>query len=156
MKPQVPEACAAFVGLDWAEAKHDSCLHVAGAMRREFLRLAHRPAGIDAGGCTLRTRVHGQPIALCLELTKGPMVSALQHEDFLGLLPVNPLTGAKDREAFTPSRATDDPTDAALQGALLLKHRDKRPPLVPQSPTMRALAQLVEHRPGASSVPTSG
>src|SRR5712691_12497058 len=66
--------------------------------------------------------------------------------DFLVLFPVNPLTVAKYREAFTPSRAKDDPTDAELQVALLLKHRDKLQPLQPQSPAMRALAQLVEHR----------
>src|SRR5262249_30434958 len=60
--------------------------------------------------------------------------------------PVNPLTVARYREAFTPSRAKDDPTDAELQVEILLKHRDKLTPLRPQSPTMRALAQLVEHR----------
>ena len=146
MKPQVPEAFAAFVGLDWADAKHDICLQVAGSTRREFLRLEHRPEVIDAWVCTLRTRFNGQPIAVCLELNKGPIVSALQNYDFLVLFPVNPLTVAKYREAFTPSRAKDDPTDAELQVELLLKHRDKLTPLVPQSPTMRALAQLVEHR----------
>ena len=123
MKPQAPEAFAAFVGLDWADAKHDICLQVAGSARREFLRLEHRPEVIDAWGCTLRTRFNGQPIAICLELNKGPLVSALQNYDFLVLFPVNPLTVAKYREAFTPSRATDDPTDAELQVELLLKHR---------------------------------
>ena len=146
MKPQAPEAFAAFVGLDWADATHDICLQVAGAARREFLRLAHRPEGIDAWVCTLRTRCNGQPLAVCLELNKGPIVSALQNYDFLVLVPVNPLTVATYREAFTPSRAKDDPTDAELQVEILLKHRDKLTPLVPQSPTMRALAQLVEHR----------
>ena len=53
---------------------------------------------------------------------------------------------ARDREAFTPSRAKDDPTDAALQVEMLLKHRDTLTPLTPQSPAMRALAQLVEDR----------
>ena len=81
-------------------------------------------------------------------------MSALQNSDFLVLFPVNPLTVAKYREAFTPSRAKDDPTDAALQVELLLKHRDKLKPLQPQRPAMRALAQLVEHA-GASSVPKS-
>src|SRR4029453_7482311 len=53
---------------------------------------------------------------------------------------------ARYREAFTPSRAKDAPTDAALQLELLLTHRDKLRPRQPQSPTMRARAQLVEHR----------
>src|SRR5262245_24468581 len=142
MQPQAPEACAAFVGLALADATHDSCFQVAGSPRREFLRLDHRPAVIDAWGCTLRTRFNGQPIAICLELNKGPMVSALQNYDFLVLFPVNPFTLAKYREAFTPSRAKDDPTDAELQVELLLKHRDKLTPLSPQRATMRALAQL--------------
>ena len=94
----------------------------------------------------LRTRFNGQPVAVCLELNKGPIVAALRKYDFLVLFPVNPFTLAKYREAFTPSRAKDDPTDAELQVELLLTHRDKLTPLTPQSPTMRALAQLVEHR----------
>jgi transposase len=146
MKPQAPEAFAAFIGLDWADAKHDICLQAAGSERREFLVLEHRPEAIDAWVQTLRTRFHGQPVAVCLELNKGPIVSALRNDDFLVLFPVNPLPVAKYREAFTPSRAKDDPTDAELQVELLLKHRDKLAPLRPQSPAMRALAQLVEPR----------
>jgi transposase len=137
---------AAFVGLDWADAKHDVCLHATGTARRAFLRFAHRPEAIDAWGQTLRTRFHGHPVAVCLELNKGPIVSALRNYDFLVLFPVNPLTVARYREAFTPSRAKDDPTDAELQVELLLTHRDKLQPLQPQSPAMRALAPLVEYR----------
>src|SRR5215470_12989062 len=146
MKPQVSEAFAAFVGLDWADAKHDVCLQAAGTAPREFLSLEHSPEAINTWVQTLRTRFHGQPVAVCLELNKGPIVSALRNYDCLVLFPVNPLTVAKYREAFTPSRAKDDPTDAELQVDILLKHRDKLTPLRPQSPTMRALAQLVEHR----------
>jgi transposase len=146
MKPQALEAFAAFIGLDWADAKHDICLQAAGSERREFLVLEHSPEAIDTWVQTLRTRFHGQPVAVCLELNKGPIVSALRQYDFLVLFPINPFTLAKYREAFTPSRAKDDPTDAELQVELLLKHCDKLTPLTPQSPTMRALAQLVEHR----------
>ena len=146
MQPQVPEAFAAFVGLDWADAKHDVCLQAAGTAQREFLSLDHSPEAINTWVQTLRTRFNGQPVAVCLELKKGPIVSALRTYDCLVLFPVNPLTVAKYREAFTPSRAKDDPTDAELQVEILLKHRDKLTPLRPQSPAMRALAQLVEHR----------
>jgi transposase len=141
-----PEEFAAFVGLDWADAKHDVCLQATGTTRREFLSFAHRPEAIDAWVQTLRTRFHGHPVAVCLELNKGPIVSALRKYDFLVLFPVNPLTVARYREACTPSRAKDDPTDAELQVELLLKHRDRLKPLQPQSPAMRALTQLVEHR----------
>ena len=139
-------AFAAFVGIDWADAKHDGCLQTAGSVKREYFQLEHTPEAIDAWVTMLRTRFNGQPVAICLELTKGPLVSALRKYDFLVLFPLNPLTLARYREAFTPSRAKDDPTDAALQLELLLTHRDKLQPLQPQSPAMRALAQLVEHR----------
>jgi transposase len=140
------DAFAAVVGLDWADAKHDICLQAAGSEKREFSVLEHQPDTIDEWVSTLHARFKGQPIAICLELKKGPLVSALRKYDFLVLFPVNPLTLARYREAFAPSQAKDDPTDAELQLELLLKHRDKLKPLQPQSPTMRALEQLVEHR----------
>src|ERR671936_2674815 len=135
-------AFAAFVGIDWADAKHDGCLQAAGAAKRECFQLEHTPEAIDAWVTTLRTRFDGQPVAICLELNKVPLVSALRKYDFLVLFPINPLTLARYREAFAPSHAKDDPSDAELQLALLLTHRDKLQPLNPQTPMMRALTQL--------------
>src|SRR5262247_3344703 len=146
MERGTQEEFAALVGLDWADAKHDVCLQATGTARREFLSFEHPPEAIDAWVTTLRTRFHGHPVAVCLELDKGPLVSALRQYDFLILFPLHPLTLARYRAAFTPSRAKDDPTDAELQLELLCTHRDKLQPLTPQSPTMRALSQLVEHR----------
>jgi transposase len=143
----LPEAeFAAFIGIDWADAKHDVCLQAVGSDTREFSRFEHKPEAIDAWAQVVQQRFAGRPVAVCLELNKGPLVYALRQYAFLILFPVNPLTLAKYREAFTPSHAKDDPTDAELQLELLLKHRDKLKPLKPQSPAMRALEQLVEHR----------
>jgi transposase len=143
----LPEAeFAAFIGIDWADAKHDVCLQAVGSDTREFSRLEHKPEAIDAWAQAVQQRFAGRPVAVCLELNKGPLVYALRQYAFLILFPVNPLTLAKYREAFTPSHAKDDPTDAELQLELLLKHRDTLKPLKPQSPAMRALEQLVEHR----------
>src|SRR5215813_240606 len=146
MTPTSHTTFAPFVGIDWADAKHDGCLQAAGSAKRECFQLEHTPTAIDAWVTTLRTRFHGHPVALCLELNKGPLVFALRKYDLLGLFPINPLTVARYRAAFTPSRAKDDPTDAALQLALLLTHRDKLQPLNPHSLTRRALEQLVAHR----------
>ena len=79
MKPMSQEEFAAFVGLDWADATHDVCVQATGTERRAFLILAHRPEAIAAWGHTLRTRCNGQPGAVCLELPKGPIVSALRQ-----------------------------------------------------------------------------
>src|SRR5262245_56764952 len=146
MQPMSPEEFAAFVGLDGADAKHDVCIQAAGTARREFGGFAHSPEAIAAWVQPLRTRFNGQPLAVCLARKPGPMVSAPRQYDFLGLFPGNPLTLAQYRAAFPPSHAQGDPTDAALQGERLLKHRDQLPPLTPQRPPRRALAQLVESR----------
>ncbi len=137
---------AAFVGLDWADAKHDLCLQAADADKHEASVLQHTPEAIDEWVRTLRQRFQGKPIAIALELDKGPIVAALQKYDCLVLFAINPLTLARYREAFTTSRAKDDPSDAQLQLELLLKHRDKLNRLQPQSAEMRALSQLVEDR----------
>lgn len=85
-------------------------------------------------------------MAVCLELSKGPLVNALCKYDFLVLFPVNPKSLARYRTVFNSSGAKDDPTDAELQLDLLCKHRDRLTALAPQSAAMRSLRQLVEHR----------
>lgn len=148
MKPQRPPShdFAASIGLDWANTKHDICLQAAGCETRESSVLAHKPESIDEWARNLRQRFKGRPIALALELDKGPIVTALRKYDFLVLFPVNPTTLAKYREAFSPSGAKDDPTDAELVLELLLTHPERFKPLNPQSAQMRTLEQLVEQR----------
>jgi transposase len=137
---------AAFIGLDWSDGKHDLCLQVAGSQARETLQLEHRPEVIDEWARTLRQRFGGRPVAIILELTKGPIVYALREYEFLVLFPLHPATLAKYREVFAPSGAKDDPTDAELALDFLLKHPEKLHPLNPQSARMRTLLQLVEMR----------
>ena len=146
MKSQPDVAFAAFAGIDWSDTKHDICLQAAHSAEREFAVLAHRPAAIEAWAGALRQRFQGQPVAVCLELAKGPLVSALQKYDFLVLFPVHPATLAKYREAFAPSHAKADPTDAQLALELLLRYRAKLKALTPQSVPMRMLLRLVEQR----------
>ena len=140
------EGFAACIGIDWADAKHDLCLQAEGCERRESSTLEHTPEAISVWANSLRRRFGGKPVAICLELNKGPLVYALSEYDFVVLFPVNPLTVARFREAFATSGAKDDPSDAELQLELLLKHRDRLQPLNPSSPAIRALEQLVEHR----------
>jgi hypothetical protein len=94
----------------------------------------------------MRERFGGAPIAVCLELSQGPIVSALLEQDCFVLFPVQPTALARDRLAFTPSRAKDDPTDAELALELLLRHPEKLKRLQPESADMRALRRLVETR----------
>jgi transposase len=146
MKAQSANDFAAFLGIDWADAKHDICLQPADSNQRERDVLSHRPEAIDQWACSLRRRFQGRPVAVCLEIAKGPLVYALQKYDFLILFPINPAMLAKYREAFTSSQAKDDPTDAEYQLEILVRHRDKLRALKPQSAPLRTLRSLVEQR----------
>ncbi len=137
---------AAFVGIDWANSKHDICLQSAGSDQREPSQIQHTPQAISAWVKTLQQRFGHQPIAVCCELRKGPLLYALTKYPQLVLFPLNPASVAKYREAFTPSHAKDDPSDAELQCDLLQRHFNRFRPLMPDSPKMQALQQLVEYR----------
>lgn len=134
----------AFIGIDWADAKHDICIQSADD-EREFDVIPHKVELIDEWACAMRQRF-GSPIAVAVELSKGPIVYALQKHDCFVIFPVNPSTLAKYREAFQPSRAKDDPTDAELAVDLIIRHHERFKPLQPQSVEIRMLVSLVEQR----------
>ena len=146
MKTSSDSEFAAFVGIDWADRKHDVCLQAAGSSKRELSVLPHRPEAIAQWAEGLRQRFGGRPIAVCLEIAKGPLVYALQRYAFLVLFPVNPTTLAKYRETFCVSGAKDDPSDAQLALELLITHPEKLTRLNPERGPVRVLQQLVEQR----------
>ena len=69
----------------------------------------------------------------------------MQYE-FLVLYPVNPKALARYREAFHPSGAKDDPTDAALLLDLVQTHRAQLRPWRPETVAARKLQLLCEQR----------
>lgn len=145
MKTWDKEDFAAFIGIDWADQKHDVCLRAAGTASVEQCVIEHSADAIEQWAAKLRDRFTA-PVAVALELAKGPLVHALQQYDHLVLFPIQPNAVAKYREAWAPSGAKDDPTDAALIEEMLERHFDKMKPLSPQSEAMRGLQQLVEDR----------
>jgi transposase len=137
---------AALIGIDWSDAKHDVCVYGCEDQMFNSSVIQHKPEAIEAWAKGLQQQFGGKPIAVCLEQKRGPLIYALCKYDFFVLFPVNPQTVAKYRQAFAPSRAKDDPTDALVLVELLLKHRDKLQPWVPASVEVRKLQQLVEWR----------
>jgi hypothetical protein len=137
---------AAFIGIDWADKKHDVCLQLAGATDRELSVLPHKVAAIDAWARALRDRFGSRPVAVCLELSQGPIVSALLNHDFFVVFPVQPQALANYRRTFTTSRAKDDPTDAELAVDFLTKHPEALHPLRRERAEIRTLQRLVQDR----------
>ncbi len=60
----------AYVGIDWAAAKHDIFVQTAEGGLREFARISSQPEGIEAWAQDLYRRFGG-PIAVALELNNG-------------------------------------------------------------------------------------
>lgn len=145
MNTLITHSFTAFVGIDWADRKHDVCIQAANSQQREFAIIPHKVELINEWAQSLVQRF-GSPIAVAVELSKGPIVYALQKFDYFVIFPINPATLAKYRETFTPSGAKDDPTDAEFAVDLLLSHPNRFKPLQPQSVEMRTLSSLVEQR----------
>src|ERR1700686_144366 len=143
MAPLSVRQFTAYVGIDWGDTKHDICLQASGDDKREFDCIPHQVARIDEWARVLHQRFGG-PIAVALELARGPIVAALQKYEFFVLFPINPLTLARYRRRS--SRAKDDPTDAELALDLLLRHAERFAQLRPQSVAMRSLLSLIEQR----------
>ena len=148
MKSRLPEAddFAALIGLDWGSRAHTLCLYDCATGERESSTLEHTPEAIAQWAATLARRFPNGKIGLCLEQAKGPLISALMAYPFLVLHPVNPATAARYRQAFKTSRAKSDPSDAQVCLELLLQHRDKLTPWLPEDPQTRALGRLLEQR----------
>jgi transposase len=137
---------AAFIGLDWADKKHDCCLVDAATGIKEFSLIKHTPQAIQEWATSLRHRFGDRTLAVAVEQSRGPLIFALLKYDFLVLYPINPSTLARFREAFSPSRAKDDPTDAEYAVELLIHHRDRLKVWLPDDEKTRTLQYLVEHR----------
>jgi transposase len=143
---KTPSSFAAYIGIDWADRKHDICLYDPMTGEVEFSVISSQPEAIADWVGTLRKRFAGKSIAICTEQKRGPLIYALCQYEFIVLYPVNPQTVAKYRQAFAPSRSKADPKDAHLLMELILKHSDKLQAWRPGSATLRSLQQLVENR----------
>jgi hypothetical protein len=74
---------AAFLGIDWADTKHDLCLITATTQQKEFRTLKHTPEALQDFFLDLRRRFPGQPIAVAVEQSRGPLIFALLKYEFL-------------------------------------------------------------------------
>ena len=115
----------AYVGLDWADQQHVVCWRAADSAQVHTAVIRQRPEEWQAWVAELRQRFPQGLIAIALEQSRGPVIAALMHYDFLRLYPINPKSLARYRETFSSSGAKDDPTDAALLLDLLVKHREQ-------------------------------
>lgn len=137
---------AATIGLDWADKKHDLWLRPADGTKAQPLRLEQTPEALHGWVAQMRERFGGRPLAVSVETSRGPVISALMAYDFIVLFPVNPKALKDYRAAFAVSGAKDDRTDAQLLEEFVRLHRDRLHPWQPDTELTRRLGGLVLNR----------
>ncbi len=141
-----PDNYVAYIGIDWADRKHDIALYDCASGTWQESIIQTRPQDLLDWVNQLRARYGEGRIAVGMEQKRGPLLYALCQYDNLVLFPINPRTVANYRKAFQPSRAKSDPVDARLLVELMQKHSDKLELWVAGCPKTRALRQWVESR----------
>jgi transposase len=94
----------------------------------------------------MRERFGGGKIAMAIETSRGPIISALMAYDFIVLFPINPKAMKDYRAAFSVSGAKDDRTDAQLLEEFVRLHRDRLKAWQPDTELTRKLGGLVLNR----------
>ena len=140
------QSFAAFIGLDKSDKKINVSLQQCGQSKIERTIIKGGAEALHAWVAMLCARFPGQRVAICLEQPAAGLIHALMGYDFVVLFPINPVTLARYREAFTPSRAKDDPTDADFLCELVSLHREQLQPWQPDDVCTRKLRHLTQAR----------
>jgi hypothetical protein len=138
-------APGAWIGLDWGHQTHAFVLQEGSHPPTEGT-LTHSAEALHTWLHDLAQRFGGRPVALAIEASRGAVIQALLQYPWLTIYPINPVTSARYRSAFTPSGASDDLPDARVLLELVRDHAAKLRPLELQDPQTRKLAGLVEAR----------
>jgi len=142
------EGVAAYIGIDWADQKHDVVLRSASEPHKvEHRVIEHKVEALQEWIGQLQQRFGGRgKILVCLEQSRGALIYHLMGYEFFELYPVNPKQLARYRETFSPGGAKDDGPDAELLCELLYCHRDRLRAWKPDSVLTRKLAFFNEDR----------
>jgi len=136
-----------WIGLDWGDKNHAFALRDRSGHCEEGT-LEHSAENLHRWLEELATRYGSRPVALAIEASRGGVIQALLQYSWLTIYPINPVTSARYRSAFTPSGAKDDLPDAVVLLDLVRVHADKLRALETQDPATVKLAGLVEARRG--------
>ncbi len=136
----------AFIGIDWADKKHDICSQENGADEIEHRVIQHDPKELNQWLQELGERFKYQPIAVAIETSKGPLINMLVQYPFLTLFQVNPLSLSQYRKSFRVSSAKDDINDSELLCDMLSKHIERLSVIQIDDEQTRELRILSEQR----------
>jgi len=102
-------AFKATIGLDWADQKHDLWIRPADSQKLEHRILPQTPEALHSWVAQMRQQFQNGLIAIAVETSRGPIISALMAYDFIGVEP-----GAVGREPIIWSAPAERSGDGAL------------------------------------------
>ena len=141
---QVHEQPVLFIGIDWADQKHD-CYVIDRDGKGSHRAIAHSPEEIDNWVTEMLQLADGKPIAIMLEQSRGALMYALMFRKNVLLYPVNPKQLSRYRESY-PGGGKDDPTDARYLARMLRERITTLTCWQPDDDNTRFLANLCEQR----------
>src|SRR6266478_3322216 len=144
---------AAFVGIDWADQKHDVVLRSAGdPAKAEHQVIKSEINALNDWIAQIQERFGTKgKVLVCLEQSRGALIYQLMAYELFELYPINPSQLANYRKTFFSSGAKDDRPDADLLSELVMCHRDRLKAWKPNDQLTRELATLNEGRRNAAN-----
>jgi len=118
---------AAYVGIDWADQKHDVVLRSVGdPAKAEHQVIKSEINALNDWIAQMHECFAAKGrVLVCLEQSRGALIYQLIAYELFELYPINPSQLAHYRKTFFSSGAKDDRPDADLLSELLMCHRDR-------------------------------
>jgi transposase len=136
----------AWIGIDWADEKHDVSLYDVASGQQETVVIRQTPEALQEWLGQLRSRYEGGLVAVVLEQGRGGLLNALMGCELLVLYSINPKSLSSFREAFYGSGAVSDPVDAELIRDMVRQNPGRFRAWRPDDVLTRSLRLLTEGR----------
>ena len=136
----------AWIGIDWADEKHDVSIYDVASGKQEAFRVRQTPEALQQWLGQLRSKYEGGYVAVVLEQGRGGLLNALMGCEFLVVYIINPKSLSSFREAFYGSGATSDPVDAELMRDMVRQNPSRFRAWRPDDVLTRSLRLLTEGR----------
>jgi transposase len=143
MQPQQNSIYDVFIGIDWADKKHD--FFIKSQNNEKHLTVSSSPEELTKLIKTLHEENTGH-MAVAVECSKGPIINFLAQFPFITIFEINPVAFSNYRKTFRISSAKDDKSDCKLLCEILYKNLDHFKPLDTSDKESFILGELCEKR----------
>lgn len=131
-----------YVGIDWADLKHDVCVVDEKGGRVVNFTIPHTAQGLSKLNRRLSMiTLNRDDLLLALETDKGLVVSFLLDLGYT-VYPINPKVVSRYRDRYRTSGPKSDLLDALVLANILRTDRHRFRPLLPDSTLARELKTL--------------